>query len=71
MTLREITEFAVKHQLEWGVEKCKVMEIGSHKEKQTQWDLGGKKIGNCQSYKYLGEMISRNGKNAENIKDKT
>ena len=29
-----------------------------------------KTIQNCSSYKYLGEIISRNGKNAENIKDK-
>ena len=24
------------HQLEWGEDKCKVMEIGKHKEKKTQ-----------------------------------
>ena len=70
MTLKEISEFAVKHQLEWGVEKCKVMEIGTHKEKQTQWDLGGKNIGVCQNYKYLGEIISRNGKNADNLSER-
>ena len=43
------------------------MEIGNHIEKRTQWELGKKKIGNCESYKYLGEVIARNGKNTENI----
>ena len=62
LTLKAISEFAVKHMLEWGEQKCQVMEIGHHKEKRKQWDLGDKKIGNCQSYKYLGEIISRNGK---------
>ena len=31
-TLAVIHEFAVKHQMEWGTDKCKVMEIGRHKE---------------------------------------
>ena len=69
-TLARINEFAVKHQLEWGEDKCKVMEIGKHKEKKTQWNLGDKIIHNCQNYKYLGEVISRDGKNIENLKDK-
>ena len=69
-TLEKINEFAVKHQLEWGEDKCKVMEIGKHKEKRTEWKLGEKTISNCQNYKYLGEVISRDGKNGPNIKDK-
>ena len=69
-TLERINEFAIKHQLEWGEDKCKVMEIGKHKEKRTEWKLGEKKIQNCQNYKYLGEVISRDGKNGPNIKDK-
>ena len=36
-TLDAVNEFAIKHQLEWGEDKCKVMEIGTHKEKKTQW----------------------------------
>ena len=69
-TLEKINEFSVKHQLEWGEDKCKVMEIGKHKEKRTQWKLGDKTIENCQNYKYLGEVISRDGKNGANIKER-
>ena len=47
------------------------MEIGSHKEKRSSWELGGKTIDKCENYKYLGEIINRNGKNDENIKERT
>ena len=67
-TLQAIHEFGVRHKVEWGQEKCKVMEIGTHKEKRKQWNLGEKTIDNCNSYKYLGEIISRNGGNEENLK---
>ena len=67
ITLDAINEFAIKHKLEWGAEKCKVMEIGSHKEKKTEWKLGEKIITNCQDYKYLGQTISRDGKSKENL----
>ena len=30
-TLEVIHEFGVKHQIEWGVDKFKAMEVGSHK----------------------------------------
>ena len=57
MTLEIINEFAIKHQLEWGENKCKVMEIGTHKEMKTQWDLGDKQIDVCKEYKYLGKLF--------------
>ena len=41
-TLNEIQEFSVKHQFEWGQDKCQVMEIGNHKEKKNEWKLGQK-----------------------------
>ena len=68
--LQTINDFSVMHQLEWSEDKCKVMEIGNHKEKKSSWNLGEKEIYNCQTYKYLGEIISRNGKNAANIKER-
>ena len=34
-TLKAINEFAIKHKLEWGVDKFKVMEIGSKKGKKV------------------------------------
>ena len=66
-TLNAVSDFGVKHKIEWGQEKCKVMECGAHKEKQDSWQLGGKIIGNCKQYKYLGEEISRDGKNEKNF----
>ena len=60
-------EFGRKHKLEFQDTKCKVMEIGNHKEKRAKWKFGEKEITNCESYKYLGEMITRNGKNKENL----
>ena len=62
-TLKAADEFAVKHKLEWGEEKCKTMEVGGHKEEKKVWKLGEKTITKCESYKYLGEKIHRNGKN--------
>ena len=69
-TLEAAAEFAVKHKMEWGPSKCKTMEVGSHKEKKSTWELGGKSIEKCDTYKYLGEKIHRNGKNDENLKDR-
>ena len=69
-TLDNINEFSIKHKLEWGPDKCKTMEIGAHKEKRSSWMLGSKTIDKCENYKYLGEIINRNGKNEENIKER-
>ena len=70
-TLHQVNEFSIKHKLEWGQAKCKVMELGYHKEKRSSWKLGDKEISSCQSYKYLGEKISRDGKNDENLKERS
>ena len=67
-TLNEMHEFAVKHKIEWGQEKCQTMEIGAHKEKKQEWQLGDKKITKCDEYRYLGETITRDGKNDKNLK---
>ena len=66
-TLESIHNFGIRHKIEWGENKCKVMEVGSHKEKKKEWKLGDKIIENCKTYKYLGEIISRDGKNTENL----
>ena len=68
--LDSVNEFAVKHKIEWGASKCKTMEIGNHKEKRTTWKLGNKEIEKCSTYRYLGEQISRNGKNNENLQER-
>ena len=67
-TLKAIHNFGTKHKVEWGQEKCKVMEIGRHKVCRKEWKLGEKIITSCDSYKYLGEIITRDGNNTENLK---
>jgi hypothetical protein len=62
-----MNDFAKKHQIKWGEAKCKVMEIGMHKEKKKEWQLGEKTIGKCSSYKFLGDVISRDRKNTKNL----
>ena len=69
-TLEAVNDFAIKRQLEWGVDKCKVMEIGRHKERKTSWNLGEKTISNCETYCYLGEVISRDGRNKANLAER-
>ena len=69
-TLQAVNEFAIKRQLEWGVDKCKVMEIGTHRERRNSWKLGDKTIGNCETYRYLGEDISRDGKSKINLRER-
>ena len=36
-TLKAIHEFGIRHKIEWGEDKCKVMEIGKHKEMRSEW----------------------------------
>ena len=68
-TLNVLNVFAIKRKLEWGVQKCKVMEIGGGKRKE-KWRLGAKTIESCRTYKYLGEEISIDGKNSEILTDR-
>ena len=67
--LERIAEFAVKHKLKWGQQKCKVMQIGKNKT-ELKWNLGDIKIENCDSYTYLGDVISSDGKNTLNIQSR-
>ena len=48
-TLNAAEEFAIKHKLEWGPEKCKTMEVGGHKAEKVSWKLGEKTISHCDS----------------------
>ena len=45
------------------------MKIGNHSD-QNEWELGDLTIQSCSSYKYLGDIISNNGKNKDNISDR-
>ena len=65
--LKKINDFAVRHKLKWGNEKCKYMKVGKHKDEQNKWKIGEMEIQECISYKYLGDIISNDGKNLKNI----
>ena len=46
-TLAVVNEFAIKHKLKWGCEKCNVMEISTSAYTQTKWTLGKEQIDSC------------------------
>ena len=69
-TLEFVNEFAWKHELKWGADKCNVMEIGNTAYKPTKWTLGKQEIDSCDAYKYLGDLIMRNGSNKKNIEER-
>ena len=70
-TLQKTNEFAIKHKMEWGQSKCNVMEIGRHSIKQKEWYLGDKKIISTDNYKYLGDIVSRDGNNKANLDERS
>ena len=67
--LRKVDEFAKKHRLQWGQSKCNVMRVGVHEKNSENgtWHLGTMPIDETTTYKYLGDIISNDGKNAKNI----
>ena len=69
-TLEFVNQFAIKHKLKWGQDKCNVMDIGNGRYKQVKWKLGNLEIDSCDKYKYLGDIIMRNGDNQKNIEDR-
>ena len=64
----EVDEFGVKHKLEWGAAKCKVMRVGKHEASPKEWKLGQMSLSETTQYRYLGDEVTSNGKNTENIK---
>ena len=52
-----------------GTKKCNVMPIGNHTKKE-EWKFGDERIKKCSSYKYLGDIITKDGKNKENIAER-
>ena len=69
-TMAHVNEFAVKHKLKWGRDKCNVMEVGTKKYNEKKWQLGNLEIDSCSEYKYLGDWIMRNGGNKKNIEER-
>ena len=69
-TLKSVNDFAIKHKIKWGTEKCKVLEIGGHSDYKEKWKLGNQDIEGAETYKYLGDYINRKGTNKENIEER-
>ena len=65
-----VDEFAKMNKLEWGEEKCQVMQVGRKIKVPNTWALGTKNITNTNSYKYLGDLITNDGKNKSNIENR-
>ena len=68
--LNRMDEFATKHKLKWGKDKCNIMRVGKHKAETHNWKIGDMKIEETMQYKYLGDVISSNGKNTYNLESR-
>ena len=44
------------------------MPIGKNREEKQEWKVGDMIIDETEEYKYLGDIISYDGKNTKNIK---
>ena len=66
--LKRVNEFGVKHKLKWGANKCNILKVGKHNdENKDKWKLGDEEIKETDKYKYLGDIITSDGKNEKNI----
>ena len=66
--LKRVNDFGVKHKLKWGAAKCNVLKIGKHKDDtHNEWKLGEELIKETDNYKYLGDIVTSDGKNERNI----
>ena len=66
--LSKMDTFAKDHKLQWGANKCKVMPLSKCDIKQ--WPFGDLVIESCEEYKYLGDVITKDGKNTKNITER-
>ena len=69
-TLEKVNEFAQKHKLKWGSEKCKVMKVNKQKFKKESWKLGNNQIESCEEYTYLGDVVMKDNGNQRNIDER-
>ena len=65
--LSKVNEFGKMNKLEWGAEKCQVMQVGKKVVTPDTWNLGDKQIKNTSYYKYLGDTITNDNKNKKLI----
>ena len=69
--LGRLDQFAKDHKLKWGQEKCQVMKVGKHdKNGNNEWKIGEMPISETKSYKYLGDIITNDGKNTKNLENR-
>ena len=68
--LKKVHEFSLKHRLKWGQSKCQVMRVGKHEDQPKEWNFGEMKIHETTTYKYLGDLISSDGKNGKNLESR-
>ena len=69
--LLKVDEFAQISKLEWGESKCQVMQVGRKTKVPDEWELGPKKIKNTTAYKYLGDIITSDGKYKQTIEKRS
>ena len=48
--LTTVDNFAVKNKLEWGCDKCQVMQVGDEVMASVTWDLGEIEVENTTKY---------------------
>ena len=66
--LDQIDQFGKDHTIRWGKEKCQVMKVGKHDDDGVNdWKIEEMSIKETESYKYLGDIITNDGKNTSNI----
>ena len=65
--LKRIHDFALRHKIRWGRDKCNVMRVGRHEDETKEWKIGDMPILETTSYKYLGDLLTNDGKNMKNI----
>ena len=70
LILQKIDDFAVRHKLKWGQSKCNVMRVGHHTSDEKDWKLGELTIHETKSYRYLGDVLTNDGKNAANLESR-
>jgi len=46
------------------------MRVGKHNDEEQEWQLGDMTIKETTKYKYLGDVITTNGKNTENLQSR-
>ena len=58
-----MVNFGKNHKLTWGQDKCQIMRVGRHSDTNPQkWLVGDMELSETTTYKYLGDVITNDGK---------